>query len=239
MSSAPSVNATGQNNVAAPASEEAARQSVTLRVSEIFLSIQGESSLVGWPTVFVRLSGCPLRCRWCDTAYAFTGGERQNLERVLTQVRTFGVRHVCVTGGEPLAQPAALPLLRALAEEGYVVSLETSGAFSVAEVDQRVHVVMDLKAPGSGEVHRNLWENLAHLKPSDDVKIVIADRHDYDWAAAMVRRVELDRRCTVIFSPVAGELAPTTLAEWIVADRLPVRFQLQLHKVLWGEARGR
>lgn len=211
----------------------------TVRLTECFASIQGESTRVGVPTTFVRLTGCPLRCRWCDTPYAFTGGVRRTVREVVAEVAAFGLPTVCVTGGEPLAQPACGRLLAALADAGFSVSLETSGALPIAGLDPRVVVVMDLKAPGSGEVARNCWENLAHLKPNDEVKIVLADRADYEWAVAVVARERLAERCTVLFSPVAGELPPEQLAEWIVADRLPVRFQLQLHKVLWGDARGR
>ncbi|GAB6050933.1 7-carboxy-7-deazaguanine synthase QueE [Hydrogenophilus islandicus] len=210
-----------------------------LRVTEIFTSLQGESSRVGLPTTFVRLTGCPLRCRWCDTAYAFHGGSRMTVAEVVDAVRARGVRSVCVTGGEPLAQPACRGLLTALADAGCDVALETSGALSIAEVDARVHIVMDLKAPGSGEVAKNDWGNLDYLKPSDEVKVVLTDRADYEWAVAVVTERALDRRCHVLFSPAAGLLSPRLLAEWIVADRLPVRFQLQLHKVLWGDERGR
>ncbi|GAB6080588.1 7-carboxy-7-deazaguanine synthase QueE [Hydrogenophilus hirschii] len=210
-----------------------------LRVSEIFTSIQGESSRVGLPTTFVRLTGCPLRCHWCDTAYAFQGGLRQTVSEVVAEVRARGVRTVCVTGGEPLAQPAVHQLLRALADAGYDVSLETSGALPIADVDPRVAVVMDLKAPGSGEHEKNLWQNLVALKPTDEIKIVIADRADYEWAKMVIAEHRLTERCAVLLSPVANALPPHQLAEWIVADKLPVRFQLQLHKVLWGEERGR
>jgi 7-carboxy-7-deazaguanine synthase len=210
-----------------------------LRVSEIFTSIQGESSRVGLPTTFVRLIGCPLRCHWCDTPYAFQGGTRQTVSEVVAEVRARGVPTVCVTGGEPLAQPAVHQLLRALADAGYDVSLETSGALPIADVDPRVAVVMDLKAPGSGEHEKNLWQNLGSLKPTDEIKIVIADRADYEWAKTVLTERRLAERCAVLLSPVANALPPHQLAEWIVADKLPVRFQLQLHKVLWGEERGR
>lgn len=210
-----------------------------LRVSEIFASLQGESTTVGAPTVFVRLTGCPLRCRWCDTAYAFSGGERLTIDEILARVSDLGLPEVCVTGGEPLAQPACRDLLTALADAGHRVSLETSGALSIAGLDPRVRCVMDLKAPGSGEADKNLWDNLDHLRPHDEVKFVLAGRADYDWAKDVLERHGLARRATVLFSPVAGELAPSTLADWIVADRLPVRFQLQLHKILWGDARGK
>lgn len=210
-----------------------------LRVSEIFASLQGESTTVGVPTVFVRLTGCPLRCRWCDTTYAFRGGERLTIDEILARVSDLGLPEVCVTGGEPLAQAACRDLLTALADAGHRVSLETSGALSIAGLDPRVRCVMDLKAPGSGEADKNLWDNLDHLRPHDEVKFVLAGRADYDWAKDVLKRHDLARRATVLFSPVAGELAPSTLADWIVADRLPVRFQLQLHKILWGDARGK
>ncbi|GAA0713881.1 7-carboxy-7-deazaguanine synthase QueE [Dokdonella soli] len=209
-----------------------------LRISEIFHSVQGEADAVGWPTVFVRLTGCPLRCVWCDTEYAFHGGQWRSIAEVLAEVAAHGTRHVCVTGGEPLAQKRCLNLLAQLCDTGYEVSLETSGALDVAEVDARVRKVLDLKAPGSGEVARNLWSNLAHLTPHDQVKIVIADRADYDWAVERLREHALAARCQVLFSPVYGRIAPRELAEWILADRLPVRLQLQLHKLLWGEEPG-
>lgn len=210
-----------------------------LRVSEIFASLQGESTTVGVPTVFVRLTGCPLRCRWCDTTYAFRGGERLTIDEILARVSDLGLPEVCVTGGEPLAQAACRDLLTALADAGHRVSLETSGALLIAGLDPRVRCVMDLKAPGSGEADKNLWDNLDHLRPHDEVKFVLAGRADYDWAKDVLERHGLARRATVLFSPVTGELAPSTLADWIVADRLPVRFQLQLHKILWGDARGK
>lgn len=215
------------------------KESKRLRVSEIFASLQGESTTVGVPTVFVRLTGCPLRCRWCDTTYAFRGGERLTIDEILARVSDLGLPEVCVTGGEPLAQAACRDLLTALADAGHRVSLETSGALSIAGLDPRVRCVMDLKAPGSGEADKNLWDNLDHLRPHDEVKFVLAGRADYDWAKDVLERHGLARRATVLFSPVAGELAPSTLADWIVADRLPVRFQLQLHKILWGDARGK
>jgi 7-carboxy-7-deazaguanine synthase len=210
-----------------------------LKLTEIFLSLQGESTLVGWPTVFVRLTGCPLRCQYCDTAYAFHGGEWHSLEQVLQQVRSHGVRHVCVTGGEPLAQKGCLPLLSALCDAGYVVSLETSGAIDIGMVDPRVIRVVDVKTPGSAEVARNRWDNLALLKDSDQVKFVLCGREDYDWAKGILDKYSLAARCAVLFSPSHGQLNPTDLADWIVADRLPIRMQMQLHKILWGNEPGR
>ncbi len=209
-----------------------------LRITEIFHSLQGESRPAGWPSAFVRLTGCPLRCGYCDTTYAFHGGRRVTVPEVLATVAAFGVRHVCVTGGEPLAQPACHALLAALCDAGYQVSLETSGALDTAAVDPRVAVVLDLKTPGSGEVARNLWANLGHLKPADQVKFVICDRADYDWAREVLVTHRLDARCEVLFSPAWQQQPARDLAEWILADRLPVRFQVQLHKYLWGEAPG-
>ncbi|WP_338018757.1 7-carboxy-7-deazaguanine synthase QueE [Ectothiorhodospira mobilis] len=210
-----------------------------LRVTEIFTSLQGEAREMGRPTVFVRLTGCPLRCSYCDTAHAFSGGAVRSLEAVLAQVAAAGVGPVCVTGGEPLAQPACLPLLCALCDAGHEVSLETGGALDVSGVDPRVVKVLDLKTPGSGESHRNLWSNLEHLGPRDQVKFVLMDRADYDWARGVMGRYALPERVEVLLSPVAGRLSPVQLADWILADRLPVRFQLQLHKLLWGDAPGR
>lgn len=221
--------------VSAPVDAAAQR----LRISEIFHSIQGEADAVGWPTVFVRLTGCPLRCAWCDTAYAFEGGNWRTFDEILAEVGRHGARHVCVTGGEPLAQKRCLDLLTQLCDAGYEVSLETSGALDISQVDPRVRKVMDLKAPGSGESERNLMGNIAHLRAHDQVKFVLADRADYDWAVAILRGHGLTARCMVLFSPVYGKLEPRTLAEWLLQDRLPVRLQIQLHKVLWGEAPGR
>lgn len=209
-----------------------------LRVAEIFHSLQGEADASGWRTVFIRLTGCPLRCVWCDTEYAFHGGQWHSIADVLAEVATYEAHHVCVTGGEPLAQKRCLVLLRELCDRGYDVSLETSGALDVAAVDPRVCKVMDLKAPGSGESARNLWSNLGHLSARDQLKIVVADRADYEWACAMLTEHRLAARCTVLLSPVYGVLPPRTLAEWILADKLPVRFQTQLHKLLWGNAPG-
>ncbi|RMF96586.1 MAG: 7-carboxy-7-deazaguanine synthase QueE [Gammaproteobacteria bacterium] len=209
-----------------------------LRVTEIFYSLQGESRPAGLPTVFVRLTGCPLRCRWCDTEYAFHGGRSMSMDEIIDAVAAWGSRLVCVTGGEPMAQPNCRTLLQRLCDRGYEVSLETSGALDLAGIDERVTIVMDLKAPGSGEVQRNHWENLAQLKCGDQLKIVIRDREDYDWAVAQLRARDLPDRFAVLLSPAWGELEPRQLAEWILADRLPVRLQLQLHKLLWGEAPG-
>ena len=188
--------------------------------------------------MFVRLTGCPLRCVWCDTEYSFHGGEWQDFNAILDKVAAFDARHVCVTGGEPLAQKRCLPLLVELCDRGYEVSLETSGALDIAPVDPRVRRVVDLKAPGSGEVGRNLWSNLQHLSPRDQIKCVLADRADYDWSVEKIREHGLTERCPVLFSPVHGKLDPRVLADWILADRLPVRFQMQLHKLLWGEVPG-
>ena len=234
------MSVTPARSTAADAAEAAAhaQPEPRLRISEIFHSVQGEADAVGWPTVFVRLTGCPLRCTWCDTEYAFHGGQWRTLDEVLAEVVQYGARHVCVTGGEPLAQKRCVDLLARLCDAGYEVSLETSGALDVGAVDARVRKVLDLKAPGSGEVARNLWSNLGHLQPHDQVKVVIADRTDYDWAVAQLREHALATRCQVLFSPVYGRLAPRQLAEWILADRLPVRLQLQLHKLLWGEEPG-
>jgi len=210
-----------------------------LRITEIFHSLQGEARTVGRPTVFVRLTGCPLRCVWCDTPYSFSGGTVIPLETVLSTVRDFGARHVCVTGGEPLAQPECLPLLTALCDAGYAVSLETSGAMDIGKVDVRVSRVMDLKAPDSGEAHRNRYENIPLLTPNDQVKFVIASRKDYDWAKFKCDEYALTERVSdVLFSPVHNELNPSELAEWLLADRLDVRMQVQLHKYLWNNEPG-
>ncbi len=210
-----------------------------LKLTEIFLSIQGEADSVGWPTVFVRLTGCPLRCQYCDTAYAFQGGEWLTLEQVLEQVAGYQVRHVCVTGGEPLAQKGSIQLLRALCDAGYRVSLETSGAIDVSKVDSRVTRVVDVKTPDSGEAHRNRLENLALLRADEQIKFVVCSRADFDWARDLVRARALNATCTVLFSPSHQQVEPRDLAQWILDERLPVRLQVQLHKYLWGNAPGR
>lgn len=204
-----------------------------LRINEIFHSIQGEGTRAGLPCAFIRLTGCPLRCRWCDTAYAFTEGQQQTVEEVLAQVRQFGCANVEVTGGEPLAQEAVYPLLARLADEFETVLLETSGALPIDRVDLRVVRIMDIKCPGSGETERNEWANLKCLTARDEVKFVLADRADYDWAAGVVRRHALAARCPVLFTPVHSVLPPGDLVRWILADALPVRLGLQLHKLVW------
>jgi 7-carboxy-7-deazaguanine synthase len=210
-----------------------------LKITEIFHSLQGEADTAGFPTVFVRLTGCPLRCQYCDTAYAFHGGEWMSLDSILGRVAAFGARYVCVTGGEPLAQKNCLPLLAALCDAGYRVSLETSGAMPLAGVDSRVVRVVDVKTPGSGEERRNRYQELAQLRAEEQIKFVICDRADYEWSRAKISELALTARCTVLFSPSAGQLPARDLADWILADRLAVRFQLQLHKVLWGNVPGK
>jgi len=211
----------------------------SLRITEIFYSLQGEASSVGWPTVFVRLTGCPLRCGYCDTAYAFHGGERRSIASIAAEVETHGARHVCVTGGEPLAQRGCNTLVTRLCDAGLTVSVETSGALDISVLDPRAQRVMDVKTPGSGEVARNLPGNLAHLRSRDCAKFVICDREDYEWSREFVRQHGLGARCEVLFSPSWGQLPANDLADWILTDGLAVRFQLQLHKVLWGDAPGR
>ena len=224
-------------SAAARTSPEVAGQ--TLRITEIFHSLQGETSRVGLPTVFVRLTGCPLRCGYCDTAYAFHGGTTMKLEAVLAEVARHGMHYVTVTGGEPLAQKSCLGLLSALADRGFDVSLETSGALDVSAVDARVSRIVDVKTPGSGEEAKNRWENFAHLNARDEIKFVLCGEADYAWAKSVLIERRLERICPVLFSPVYAELPPATLAEWVLRDRLPVRMQIQLHKVLWGETPGR
>lgn len=209
-----------------------------LRVSEIFYSLQGETSRVGLPTVFIRLTGCPLRCVYCDTAYAFTGGQNMSLEAILNQVAKYTPHYVTVTGGEPLAQRNCLPLLQALCDTGYQVSLETSGAVDISEVDARVMRVVDIKTPASGETERNRWENLTLLSPMDELKFVLCDEIDYLWAKQIIQQHQLNQKCTVLFSPVHDGLNATHLAEWILRDQLPVRLQVQLHKILWNNVPG-
>ena len=216
-----------------------ANRDQTVRLSEIFFSLQGEAARSGLPTVFIRLTGCPLRCTWCDTEYAFTGGTPTRIEDVLAEVARYPTRYVCVTGGEPLAQKSCLPLLKALCDAGHDVCLETSGALDITLVDPRVARIMDLKAPGSGETDKNLLSNIPALRQTDEVKIVIASRADYDWAKEIIAAHQLSAYCDVVLSPVAGQLNPTDLAEWILADGLAVRFQIQLHKLLWSDARGK
>ncbi|MGO1071215.1 7-carboxy-7-deazaguanine synthase QueE [Lysobacter sp. CA199] len=220
-------------------SQTAAAPSERLRLTEIFLSLQGESNSIGWPTVFVRLTGCPLRCQYCDTAYAFHGGEWWEFDAILAEVAKHGARHVCVTGGEPLAQKRCIQLLQKLCDAGYEVSLETSGAIDIGPVDSRVSRVLDIKTPDSLEAHRNLWSNLPLLTPRDQIKFVICSRADYEWSKGIVAEHGLTAVCDVLFSPSFTQIKPSDLADWIVADRLPVRFQLQLHKILWNDEPGR
>ena len=213
--------------------------SAQLRISEIFHSLQGETSRVGLPTVFVRLTGCPLRCTYCDTAYAFTGGQTMTLAAILAEVARYPVRYVTVTGGEPMAQKDCLPLMTALCDAGYEVSLETGGALDVSGVDPRVMKVLDIKTPASGEVEKNLWSNLNALHERDEIKFVLCDGADYTWATQVLRERNLADKCTVLFSPAQGQLSPTDLANWILRDNLPVRMQVQLHKLLWGNVPGK
>jgi 7-carboxy-7-deazaguanine synthase len=223
--------------VALAAGEELPSQ--RLKITEIFFSIQGEAVFSGWPTVFIRLTGCPLRCHYCDTAYAFTGGEWWSFAEIDAEVRKHATRYVCVTGGEPLAQPRCTALLTSLCDAGFDVSLETSGAIDISGVDTRVSRVVDIKTPGSGEVAKNLWRNLDSLTPHDALKFVICDRADYEWAREQLRSRIQSPPCPVFFSPSYEQLAAGTLAHWLLEDRLPVRLQVQLHKVLWGDVPGR
>ena len=210
-----------------------------LRISEIFYSLQGESKSVGRPTVFIRLTGCPLRCQYCDTSYAFSGGEMTSIANIMAQVAQYKTQYITVTGGEPLAQPACLELLKQLVDKEYIVSLETSGALDISQVDSRVVKVMDLKTPTSAEESRNLYTNLPYLDAKDQLKFVICNAEDYVWSKDKLDEYQLDRQCEVLFSPSMGEQDPTELAEWILRDQLPVRFQLQLHKILWGNSPGK
>lgn len=203
-----------------------------LRITEIFHSLQGETSFSGWPTVFIRLTGCPLRCQYCDTAYAFSGGKKYSFEEILSEVKLHGAKFVTLTGGEPLAQPNAIPLLEKLCDAGYLVSLETSGAMDISKVDSRVARILDIKTPGSMEVKKNLWENIPLLTAKDEVKFVICNRGDFDWAVEILNQYKLPEICDVLFSPSAEELPASDLADWILDAKLPVRFQIQLHKVL-------
>ncbi|MGZ8137586.1 MAG: 7-carboxy-7-deazaguanine synthase QueE [Methylococcaceae bacterium] len=211
----------------------------SLRITEIFYSLQGESNTVGIPTVFIRLTGCPLRCVYCDTAYAFTGGQRMAITAIITQLEQYGSKYVTVTGGEPLAQPACLELMAALLDNGYSVSLETSGALDISAVDSRVVKVMDLKTPSSGELGKNHYKNIDYLTAKDQVKFVIGNQEDYDWSKAILNQYKLSERCEILFSPVMDQQNPTALAEKILQDKLAVRFQIQLHKLLWNDARGK
>jgi 7-carboxy-7-deazaguanine synthase len=211
----------------------------SLKITEIFYSLQGEAGDVGWPTVFIRLTGCPLRCSYCDTEYAFTGGSMMTVDHILGQVSRYNCRHVCVTGGEPLAQKSCTELLTRLCDAGYQVSLETSGAMDISNIDVRVSRVIDMKTPGSGEHDRNLLDNLDYLLFQDQVKFVITDRQDYEWSRDMIRQFDLASRCDVLFSPCVPDQPASELADWILQDQLPVRFQMQLHKILWGDTPGK
>jgi len=209
-----------------------------LRITEIFFSIQGETNRAGLPTAFIRLTGCPLRCTYCDTAYAFTGGRSMGVGEILGEVAEFAPRYITVTGGEPLAQKNCLPLLSELCDAGYQVSLETGGSLDISEVDQRVMCVVDIKTPASGESEQNRWENLSLLTALDEIKFVLSDEADYQWAKKIMQQYQLTAKCQVLFSPVHGVMNATQLAEWILRDRLPVRMQVQLHKLLWNNSPG-
>ncbi len=230
--------AEGKEAAASTTSPAPRERTNELRINEIFFSLQGESTRVGLPTVFVRLTGCPLRCGYCDTAYAFHEGRTRTIDDVLAEVATHRVRHVCVTGGEPLAQHNCLSLLKRLCDAGYSVSLETSGAMDIADVDARVSRIVDIKTPGSGACEKNRWENMACIAPHDEIKFVITSEAVYTWAVAVLRELKLAELGAVLFSPSLGEVQPAQLAGWILRDALPVRMQLQLHKILWGEKRG-
>ena len=210
-----------------------------LRITEIFYSLQGESTTVGLPTIFIRLTGCPLRCQYCDTSYAFSGGEMQSIASIIDQLKQYKTRYITVTGGEPLAQPGCLELLRQLADKDYSVSLETSGAIDVSAVDARIVKVMDLKTPASAEEQRNLYTNLQYLDSKDQIKFVVCNADDYAWSKEKIAEYQLEQKCEILFSPSMGQQDPAELAEWILADQLPVRFQVQLHKFLWGDVAGK
>ncbi|OGT46951.1 MAG: 7-carboxy-7-deazaguanine synthase QueE [Gammaproteobacteria bacterium RIFCSPHIGHO2_12_FULL_38_11] len=210
-----------------------------LKLTEIFFSLQGETSRVGLPTIFIRLTGCPLRCQYCDTAYAFSGGKNYSIDEILKQISQYKTKYVTVTGGEPLAQKACLHLLKKLCDKNYSVSLETSGAVDIAGVDSRVVKILDIKTPASNEASRNIFDNLKYIFPSDEIKFVICNREDYDWSKKIISEYNLLERCAILFSPSYLQIANETLAHWILEDNLPVRFQIQLHKMIWGDARSR
>jgi 7-carboxy-7-deazaguanine synthase len=211
---------------------------MSLKIFEIFYSLQGETSRMGLPTVFVRLTGCPMRCTYCDTAYAFSGGSNMEILEILNKVAEYGAKYVTVTGGEPLAQKECYILLQSLCDSGYSVSLETGGALDIAPVDKRVSVILDIKTPASNEEKNMRWENIAHIKLNDEVKFVLCNRADYDWAKSKMTDLKLTDKCPILFSPSYHELSAETLAAWVLADKLPVRMQIQLHKILWGEKQG-
>ena len=214
-------------------------EKMSLRITEIFFSIQGETSKIGLPTVFIRLTGCPLRCQYCDTSYAFYGGEVMLFEDIIHQVTKFNCKDVCVTGGEPLAQENSKKLLKDLADLDFQVSLETGGSISLKEVDERVKIIMDIKTPDSGESTKNRWENLELLKQTDELKIVICSREDYQWSKEIIEQYKISEKCPILFSPCAESIDPRDLAEWILTDQLPIRFQMQIHKILWNNQPGR
>lgn len=211
---------------------------MALKIFEIFYSLQGETSRIGLPTAFVRLTGCPMRCTYCDTEYAFSGGGNMQIEEIMQKVATFGARYVTVTGGEPLAQKECYTLLKTLCDAGYSVSLETGGAMDIAPVDQRVSVILDIKTPASNEEKNMRWDNLNHIKATDEIKFVLVNRADYDWAKAKIVELKLTEKCPILFSPSYHDLKADELASWVLADQLPVRMQIQLHKILWGEKQG-
>mgnify|MGYP000456945727 FL=1 len=214
-------------------------EKMSLRITEIFFSIQGETSKIGLPTVFIRLTGCPLRCQYCDTSYAFYGGEVMLFEDIIRQVTKFNCKDVCVTGGEPLAQANSKKLLKDLADLDFQVSLETGGSISLKEIDERVKIIMDIKTPDSGESTKNRWENLELLKQTDELKIVICSREDYQWSKEIIEQYKISEKCPILFSPCAESIDPRDLAEWILTDQLPIRFQMQIHKILWNNQPGR